>query len=40
VTYEAAPLLKPPKIAGEPIDKLLDLLKSPRTASATAPGSS
>ena len=29
VTYEGRPLLKPPKIAGEPIEKLLDLLKEP-----------
>jgi glucose/arabinose dehydrogenase len=29
VTYEQNPLLKPPPVAGEPIDKLLDLLKSP-----------
>jgi putative heme-binding domain-containing protein len=29
VTYEGSPLLKSPKIAGEPIDKLLDLLKEP-----------
>ena len=29
VTYEGRPLLKPAKIAGEPIDKLLDLLKEP-----------
>ena len=29
VTYEGRPLSKPAKIAGEPIDKLLDLLKSP-----------
>ncbi len=27
LTYEGMPLLKPAKIAGEPIDKLLDLLK-------------
>jgi putative heme-binding domain-containing protein len=27
VTYEGRPLLKSPRIAGEPIDKLLDLLK-------------
>jgi putative heme-binding domain-containing protein len=29
VTYEGRPLLTPPKIAGEPIAKLLDLLKEP-----------
>ena len=29
VTYEGRPLLKPAKIAGEPIEKLLDLLKEP-----------
>jgi putative heme-binding domain-containing protein len=29
VTYEGRPLLKPAKIAGEPIDKLLGLLKEP-----------
>src|SRR5437764_9627294 len=29
VTYEGRKLLKPVKIAGEPIDKLLDLLKEP-----------
>jgi putative heme-binding domain-containing protein len=29
VTCEGRPLLKPPKIAGEPIEKLLDLLKEP-----------
>jgi putative heme-binding domain-containing protein len=29
VTYEGRPLLKPAKIAGEPIEKLLELLKSP-----------
>ena len=29
VTYEGRDLLKPAKIAGEPIDKLLDLLKEP-----------
>jgi len=29
VTAEGRPLLKPEKIAGEPIEKLLDLLKSP-----------
>jgi putative heme-binding domain-containing protein len=29
VTYEDLPLLKPEKIAGEPIEKLLDLLKQP-----------
>jgi putative heme-binding domain-containing protein len=29
VTYEDRPLLKPVKIAGEPIDKLLDVLKEP-----------
>jgi putative heme-binding domain-containing protein len=29
VTYEGRPLLKPVKIAGEPIEKLLDLLKEP-----------
>jgi putative heme-binding domain-containing protein len=29
VTYEGRPLLKPHKIAGEPIDKLLELLKEP-----------
>ncbi|MCS6850959.1 MAG: GDSL-type esterase/lipase family protein [Gemmataceae bacterium] len=29
VTYEGRPLLKPLPIAGEPIDKLLDLLKEP-----------
>ncbi len=29
VTYPSRPLLKPAKIAGEPIDKLLDLLKEP-----------
>jgi putative heme-binding domain-containing protein len=29
VTYEGRELLKPAKIAGEPIDKLLDLLKEP-----------
>ncbi len=30
ITYEGRPLLKSPKIAGEPIEKLLDLLKEPR----------
>lgn len=30
VTYEGRPLLKPAKIAGEPVEKLLDLLKSPQ----------
>jgi len=29
ITYEGRPLLKPAAIAGEPIDKLLDLLKEP-----------
>jgi glucose/arabinose dehydrogenase/lysophospholipase L1-like esterase len=29
VTYPSRPLLKPVKIAGEPIDRLLDLLKEP-----------
>lgn len=29
ITYEGRELLKPAKIAGEPIEKLLDLLKSP-----------
>ena len=29
VTYEGRPLLEAPKIAGEPVEKLLDLLKSP-----------
>jgi putative heme-binding domain-containing protein len=29
VTYEGRPLLKPVKIAGEPINRLLDLLKEP-----------
>ncbi|MEX2187254.1 MAG: PVC-type heme-binding CxxCH protein, partial [Pirellulales bacterium] len=29
VSYPSRPLLEPAKIAGEPIDKLLDLLKSP-----------
>jgi putative heme-binding domain-containing protein len=29
VTYEGRPLLKPAKIAGEPVGKLLDLLKEP-----------
>ena len=29
VTYPGRPLLKPAKIAGEPIDRLLDLLKEP-----------
>jgi putative heme-binding domain-containing protein len=29
VTYEGRPLLKSPPIAGEPVDKLLDLLKEP-----------
>jgi azurin/glucose/arabinose dehydrogenase/lysophospholipase L1-like esterase len=29
LTYEGVPLLKPAKIAGEPIEKLLDLLKEP-----------
>jgi putative heme-binding domain-containing protein len=29
VTYEGRPLLKPVKIAGEPVDRLLDLLKEP-----------
>ena len=29
VTYEGRPLLKPAKIAGEPIERLLDLLKEP-----------
>ena len=29
ITYEGRPLLRDPKIAGEPIEKLLDLLKSP-----------
>ena len=29
VTYEGRPLLKPPTVAGEPIEKLLDLLKEP-----------
>lgn len=29
VTYEGRPLLKPAKIAGEPIDKLFELLKEP-----------
>jgi putative heme-binding domain-containing protein len=29
VTYEGRPLLKPVKVAGEPVDKLLDLLKEP-----------
>lgn len=29
ITYEGRPLLEPAKIAGQPIDKLLDLLKEP-----------
>jgi HEAT repeat protein len=29
ITYEGRPLLKPEKIAGEPVEKLLDLLKNP-----------
>jgi putative heme-binding domain-containing protein len=29
ITYEGRPLLQPAKIAGEPIEKLLDLLKEP-----------
>ncbi|MDR3635276.1 MAG: GDSL-type esterase/lipase family protein [Isosphaeraceae bacterium] len=29
ITYEGRPLLKPARIAGEPIEKLLDLLKEP-----------
>src|SRR4029450_5971722 len=29
VTYEGRPLLKPAPIAGQPIEKLLDLLKEP-----------
>ena len=29
VTYEGRPLVKPVKIAGEPIERLLDLLKEP-----------
>jgi putative heme-binding domain-containing protein len=29
ITYEGRPLLKMPKIAGEPIDRLLELLKEP-----------
>src|SRR5205807_8927761 len=29
VTYEGRPLLTPPKIAGEPIEKLLNALKEP-----------
>lgn len=29
VTHKGSPLLTPPKIAGEPIEKLLDLLKEP-----------
>ncbi len=29
ITYEGRPLLKPVKIAGEPIEKLLDVLKEP-----------
>jgi hypothetical protein len=29
VTYEGRPLAKPAQIAGQPVDKLLDLLKSP-----------
>ena len=29
ITYEGRPLMKPAKIAGEPVDKLLDLLKEP-----------
>ena len=29
VTYEGRPLLKPVKVAGEPVEKLLDLLKEP-----------
>jgi putative heme-binding domain-containing protein len=29
VTYEGRPLAQPPKIAGEPIEKLLDVLKDP-----------
>src|SRR5262249_57034885 len=29
ITYEGRQLLKPAKIAGEPIEKLLDLLKEP-----------
>ena len=38
VTYEGRPLDKPVEIAGQPIDKLLDLLKSPEFACATARG--
>jgi glucose/arabinose dehydrogenase/azurin len=30
MTYEGRPLVKPAKIAGEPIEKLLDLLKDPQ----------
>src|SRR5205807_3424280 len=29
ITYEGRPLLEPARIAGEPIEKLLDLLKEP-----------
>lgn len=29
ITYEGRPLLQPPLVAGQPIEKLLDLLKSP-----------
>src|SRR5205823_11755633 len=29
ITYEGNELLQPPKVAGEPIEKLLDLLKTP-----------
>src|SRR5439155_20829505 len=29
ITYEGRPLLKPAKIDGQPLDKLLDLLKEP-----------
>jgi hypothetical protein len=31
ITYEGRPLLTPPKIDGQPIDALLELLKSPET---------
>ena len=34
VTYEGRPLLKPAKIAGEPVPALLDLLKEPETRTA------
>ena len=29
ITYEGRPLLTPPKIEGQPIENLLDLLKEP-----------